>query len=226
MTCYNTQEKVINYALVYNSTKRKYHRLRWIHKLYHPFGKDCKLATNYPNLLRPRNIGIQGTGQIYYKGKRGIGKTSENEEITKVVLDSSVLFTAADHPGGDSAEIIQLTKRKLIKVFLSRYILDETINNLREKSTPQACTRHNRNVSTLHSETLEPSDRLIEGYKNFINPKDAPVLALARVTDSDFLVTLDIKHFINNPMLEKLDLPFKIITPGKFILSLKEKFKH
>ncbi|GAG50105.1 unnamed protein product, partial [marine sediment metagenome] len=157
------------------------------------------------------------------RSKKSSIKTQVKLFSPKVVIDSSVYFTAAKSPYGNSGELINLARKKKIKVFISDYILDETIENLRKKSTPKACERHSRNISYIHPEKFSPEETLIQTYTPFIEKDDAPILALASFVQTDFLITLNTKHFIKNPKLELLDLPFRCITPGNFIVLMGKK---
>jgi len=62
-----------------------------------------------------------------------------------------------------------------------------------------------------------PSPDQIATYSNVINYRpDAAVLAAAVATGADYLVTLDRRHFLNNPRLMKAP-PLHIGAPGDFL---------
>lgn len=220
----------------YNIPRRKN---KHVHGLFHPIscGHARPIEINQPYLwygcyffysgrkgiYRRADRRVQKDRQSYSRSERGPKETALEISIPKIVIDSCVYFTAADSPHGNSGKLIRLARKKGIKLYISDHILNETIRNLRAKSTLRACERHSRNLSYLHPEKNPPRESLIKAYEPFIGKEDAPVLALATYTQADFLITLNTKDFINNPKLELLDLPFRCITPGNFIVLMGEE---
>jgi predicted nucleic acid-binding protein len=65
----------------------------------------------------------------------------------------------------------------------------------------------------------KPSDTLIQKARTVIVEKDAVILAEAKQAKTDFLVTLDQKHFLQEPAMKFLH-PKKIVTPKMLIETL------
>lgn len=223
-TCYNLPKGAIDcYDLGYTNRFRVYYILRRL-CFYPCSGRDPRwFARKSSDLYERTNKKFPESRLSNTENQKNSQTPFGQVNTPLVVLDSNVFFNAADNPSGNSALLIKLARKKKIKVAVSRYILDESIENLRKKSTPKACERHNRNVTTVFPIRLEPPSGIIQSYRNIINPRDAPVLALATTINAHYLVTLDAKHFIKNPGVSMLKFPFKIVTPGQFIEILGER---
>ena len=225
LMCYNLPRRKNNYVYYsFYSTSSGYRRPLEFNQLCSCFRKDFSYSgKTSQNIFGQTNQRVRQIRQNNPRSKKSSSKTQVKLFSPKVVIDSNVYFTAAKSPYGNSGELINLARRKKIKVFISDYILNEAIENLRIKSTTNACKRHSKNISYIHPKKFLPQETLIQAYNAFIEKDDAPILALASFIKADFLITLNTKHFIKNPKLELLDLPFKCITPGNFIVLMGKK---
>lgn len=132
-------------------------------------------------------------------------------------MDANIWFTAARSPQGGSGYIIQLAKKNKVKLCISGQVIAEVERNLRKKENNTVLLRHFDNLLTTNS-TLILIDKEIESnkYIRLINAKDAPVVAGAIKSQSDYLITLDKKHFFT-PELAGAKLPIKIVTPEMYL---------
>ena len=65
--------------------------------------------------------------------------------------------------------------------------------------------------------TIEPPEKLVEEVLTVIDFKDAEVFAAAVHMRVNVILTLDRKHFIENPLIQR-EYPFlEALTPGDFI---------
>jgi len=136
---------------------------------------------------------------------------------TSVFLDSSVIFTAVNSPTGGSAKLFTLKKVRLVT---SPTVLTEVERNVRKKLLSYHLQRFFMLVEKLTIISQRPNDTLIAKAKKVIVEKDAVILAEARQTRADFLVTLDIKHFFT-PQAARFLNPQKILTPKMMITTIK-----
>jgi putative PIN family toxin of toxin-antitoxin system len=136
---------------------------------------------------------------------------------SRVFIDANCLIAAVLSPTGGSFALIEKAFKGEFELYLSEYVLEETFSVLKEKY-PQNLIIFNLLIGKIKYKLLpEPTQKEVEGVIQYIDFKDAPVLAAAIKGKVDFLITLDKKHFIENPKLKKMKLPFKIMSPGDFL---------
>lgn len=138
--------------------------------------------------------------------------------MKRAFLDSSVLFTAVNSPSGGSAKLFTLDKIKLVT---SKVVLAETERNVRKKLRSYHLKRFFLLVGQLEILDQKPNSKLIEKARGVIVKKDAVILAEAKKAQSDFLITLDRKHFFT-PSVAKFIKPQQVLTP-KMLLSGEER---
>ncbi len=131
-------------------------------------------------------------------------------------LDSSVLFTAVNSPIGGSSKLFILQ----IKLITSKVVLTEVERNVRNKLDSYHLDRFFMLVNQLTILNQIPDEKIISEAKKLIAEKDAVILAEAKQAKSDFLVTLDQKHFFTKEA-EKFLQPKRIVTP-KMLIELLE----
>ncbi len=127
-------------------------------------------------------------------------------------LDSSVLFTAVNSPIGGSAKLFTIPGVQLIA---SKIILIEVERNVREKLQSYHLERFFMLVGKLKILDQTVDDNLINRAKKIIAIKDAVILAEAKNSHCEFLITLDRKHFLTVKVAKFLE-PSKILTPKEF----------
>ena len=138
--------------------------------------------------------------------------------LKTVFLDSSVLFTAVNSPTGGSSKLFTL---KNIRLLASPIILTETERNVTKKLHKYHLDRFFMLTDKLKVIEQLSSDKHIEAAKKVIVEKDAVILAEAKSAKTDFLVTLDRKHFLTAKVSTFIK-PQKVLTP-KELIELSEK---
>lgn len=133
-----------------------------------------------------------------------------------VFVDSSVLFTATNSPTGGSAKLFTL---KEIKLIVSPWVLTETERNVRAKLHDYHLDRFFHLVRQTEIFKKQLDSKLIQKAQKVIAKKDAVILAEAKSSESDFLVTLDRKDFLNEKVAKFLK-PAIALTPKELIESL------
>jgi predicted nucleic acid-binding protein len=134
-----------------------------------------------------------------------------------VFLDTSALFAGIWSAKGGGRMILKLGEAGAIRPLVSPQVLDEIESALRRKAPGMlgllALLLDRSRVEVVSSpmpETVRDSQALTG------HPGDAQVLAAAWAAGADYLVTLDRKHFLDNPALKDA-VPFPVGTPGDFL---------
>lgn len=131
-------------------------------------------------------------------------------------LDSSVLFSAVNSPTGGSSKLFTLKKIKLVT---SPTVLTEVERNVRKKLQSFHLDRFFMLVSQINLIQQTPNQKLINQARKVIVEKDAVILQEAKQVKTNFLVTLDQKHFLNEKV-KKFLKPQQVLTPKMLIQNL------
>jgi|SRR3989338_1105371 len=140
--------------------------------------------------------------------------------MLRVFIDANIFFAAAGSPTGGSALILELAKRRKIKVVTVSYALAEAEKNIKLKLDPRALSLHYKNILEIAPE-IQLLDALnlrgIVKLENILPVKDIPIFAGALLSGAEALITLDKKDFLENKKLTSMRLPFRIVNPEIFL---------
>lgn len=128
-------------------------------------------------------------------------------------VDSSVLFTAVNSPIGGSAKLFTI---KRVRLVTSLIVIAEVERNVRTKLQSYHLDRFFLLVEKLTVLNQLPNEKLITRAKNAIVEKDAAILAESKQSKTDFLLTLDQKHFFTS-LARNFVKPQRIVTPKMLI---------
>ncbi|MDO8570198.1 MAG: PIN domain-containing protein [Candidatus Daviesbacteria bacterium] len=134
-------------------------------------------------------------------------------------LDSSVLFSAVNSPTGGSAKLFTI---KRLKLCTSTLVLTETERNIRKKLEFYHLERFFILVEKLTIISAVPTKKQISQAEKIIVQKDAAILFSAKSSKSDFIFTLDQKHFLTTEVA-KFTHPTKVLTPKMFFQKVKSE---
>lgn len=141
--------------------------------------------------------------------------------MLKLFLDANVLFAAAYSETGASRGLFELAKQKKIKLYSSKYIINEATRNIIKKIGEDYVPILLTLITEMEKVDKDEFDtEQKEKYAEFIAEKDLPVLISAINMGVDFLITLDRKDFMSDK-IKTLKLPFKIMLPGECIRIIK-----
>jgi len=135
----------------------------------------------------------------------------------RVFLDTSALFAGIWSASGGSRMILRLGELGAIRLLVSPQVLEEIERALRRKAPDSlgmlALLLDRSRVEVVPSPPPRTvlKSRALTGHLG-----DAQVLAAAWAADSDYFVTLDRKHFLDNRALTGT-VPFPVGTPGDFL---------
>ncbi|MBU1110738.1 PIN domain-containing protein [Patescibacteria group bacterium] len=145
-----------------------------------------------------------------------MGKRRQNlNKLPTVFVDSSVFFTAVNSPTGGSAKIFSLN-HKAFELITSLFVLTETERNVRNKLLFFHLDRFFNLVEQITIFEQKLDTKIIESARKAIVEKDAVILAEAKQASSNYLLTLDIKHFKTKPA-QDFAKPTQIVTPKELL---------
>lgn len=143
-----------------------------------------------------------------------------------VFLDTSALFAGIWSSTGGARMILRLGESGVINIQVCSLVLSEIENVFRRKSPGNlsylALILDRSGVKV----EPDPGEELISRCNQLVpHQGDAHIIAAAWEIETDFFVTLDREHFIDNTPLVK-EVPFPIGTPGDFLAWLRVRFSH
>jgi len=133
----------------------------------------------------------------------------------KLFLDANIIYSASRSEKGASFAIFQLKNKFNLELISSKLAMIEAERNIVEKETLLILNQFYDFLKEISIISVE-SDKAKVFYKNIIEEKDAPILYGAKLSQANFLITLDKKHFFTEKIKNK-KFPFKILTPGDFL---------
>lgn len=139
--------------------------------------------------------------------------------MTRIFIDSSVLFSATYSPRGHSRDLILKAVRGEIVLVISKLVLAETALNL-EKEVKDKLYLLGFIEEFVSFEFVQPTKRQVLVASKLVEPKDAAIVAAAKKAKVDFLVTLDKKHLLGKSVIAKF-IEADIVTPHEVVKRLK-----
>lgn len=137
-----------------------------------------------------------------------------NPNPPKIYLDASVIIAALLSPSGGSAKIIELSTLGFFVAITSQTVIEEieehTLKIRKEKIEIKKFIVRSK-IIVRERLFLHEIERIEK-----VDFDDAHLIAGAKLTTCDFLVTLDKKHLLKTEIKEYFK-PLKIITPGEFL---------
>ncbi len=135
----------------------------------------------------------------------------------RVFFDASVIIAAMFSPTGGSALLLQLVRSGEIIGIASQTVLSEILTEekfIKFKKAKEEIEKFIAKSGLLVREyiTLEQ----IAIYKDEIDSEDAHLIAGAKLTKCEFLVSLDKKHLLR-PEIQQKFLPLKIVSPKELL---------
>lgn len=138
--------------------------------------------------------------------------------MIKIFLDASVIIPALLSPAGGSTKLIQFIKLKTVIGMTTQNVIEEVErNSAKIRKKPQEIRQFiNDNLILIRNKVSSAETKL---YTSIVVEKDVHVVAGAKLTKCDFLVTLDQKHLLK-PEVVRAAKPLKIITPKELLIEL------
>lgn len=141
--------------------------------------------------------------------------------MIKVFFDASVIIAAIISSKGASFELLKYASRKKIIAITSKTVINEVLANLHkmEDFNEKDLDAFIVNNKIIVRKTVGRSE--IKQFANVVSQKDAHVLAGGKLTNSDYLVSLDRKHIVKNAVKKKVG-ETKIVLPRELLAKLRK----
>ncbi len=134
----------------------------------------------------------------------------------KIFLDSSVIIAALLSEKGGSAKIVKLCEAKLLKIYISEDVIKE-IEEVLGRKMPEAKPLFKKLLVFAHFKKVTVTVSHIKRAKAWISDEnDAKILAAAKQSKVDYLITLDINDFIRDSSVSRKS-GLVIVTPADFL---------
>ena len=133
----------------------------------------------------------------------------------KVFIDTSVIVAGIASRTGASATVLDLCEAESIQMVISRQVLVEADRNISAKlpNLILQFRRFFRNLAPLMVD--DPPKTAVEKAAIILPLKDASILAAAIESKTDYLITLDKKHFLKEKVRHRF--PLTVCTPAEFL---------
>jgi putative PIN family toxin of toxin-antitoxin system len=132
-----------------------------------------------------------------------------------VFVDTSVLIAALASVSGASALVLDLCEAGAVQIVISRQVLVEADRNISSK-LPGLIGKFRRFIKNLAPLLVEdPTLSEVKKASSLIHKKDASILAAARKSQVDYLITLDKNHFLASKERARMLVP--VVTPAEFL---------
>jgi predicted nucleic acid-binding protein len=138
----------------------------------------------------------------------------ERQVRPKLFLDSSVLFAGVASATGAARALLLLGEAQAVTIVVSEQVLVETERALARKA-PNAVRAFLSAVQEANvTSAADPTPEAVAAQMGIIaDPSDVPIVVAAMEARADFLVTLDRRHFIDDPRVAARSR-LRIGTPG------------
>lgn len=140
-------------------------------------------------------------------------------------LDSSALFAGVVSPDGAARALLLLAEAGLVTVTVSEQVVAETERALARKVPPALAYYREALRSTGLRIVRDPSSEEVEVHKDIIAHRaDVPIVVAAMRADVDYLVTLNRRHFIDDPGVAARS-GLRIGAPGDALAWVREQWR-
>lgn len=136
--------------------------------------------------------------------------------MTKVFLDASVIIAAILSSGGGSAKILSLASKGKILAIISQTVVLEVMEH-KEKIGKTEVEINDFIMQNKIVVREEISYEEAEKYFKSVEKDDAHLIAGAKLTKCDYLISLDKKHVLS---LNDKFSPLKIASPKEFLSTI------
>ena len=141
--------------------------------------------------------------------------------MLRVLLDSSVLFSAIYSNKGHARDLIVLAEQQQISLIISEYIYAEVRKNFQKKASDLVLLLDQFIQIVPIVVVKNPPKKLLKEVSLYVHPKDAPIVATAIDQVADFLVSFDQKDLVQNKVAKThsgVRIVFPKVVVNKFDL--------
>jgi len=138
-------------------------------------------------------------------------------ELIKVFFDADVLIAGSASTTGASFLLLQLCELGLLKGLTNSQVIIECHRNIRKK-IPQAEPAFNEIVKNSLEIFKELPNFDCENYKNMADEKDLPILISAILSNADYLITFNTKHYFPDSSIRLV-----VTNPGTLLQKIRNQ---
>lgn len=142
----------------------------------------------------------------------------------ELFFDSSALIAGIVSARGAARVLLLLAEDKKITIIVSEQVITEVERNIARK-VPKALQVARELI--LHTNILilrDPPIEVVHQHEDWVgHPADVPILVAAAQARVDFFVTLNTRHFIEDPEVSQRS-SLLIGTPGDALAWVREQF--
>ena len=141
-------------------------------------------------------------------------------------FDSSALFAGIVSASGASRALLLLAEAGLVSITVSEQVVAETERAVARK-IPRALPNYREALRATGLRIVSnPSPKEIEAHKNIIRHQaDVPIIVAAMKVQTDYLVTLNRRHFVDDPNVAARS-GLRIGPPGDALAWVRERLKQ
>jgi predicted nucleic acid-binding protein len=141
----------------------------------------------------------------------------------ELFLDSSALIAGVISATGASRALLQLAEARAIIIVISEQVIVETERALARKA-PQALPAYREALRYTGLRIVsDPSPEDVQTHKEIIQDEtDVPIVVAGMQAQTDFLVTLNRRHFLDDPAVAKKS-GLQIGTPGDALAWVRQQ---
>lgn len=141
----------------------------------------------------------------------------------RVYFDASIIIASLISTTGGSSLLLEYIKLKKVIGITSQTVIDEVLEEDKYKKLHKSKTQIKQFIAQSGLLVRESITALeIAPYQKIVDTEDAHLIAGAKLTRCQYLVTLDKKHLLKDEIRGKV-LPLKIVNPKKILEELVSK---
>jgi predicted nucleic acid-binding protein len=141
-------------------------------------------------------------------------------------FDSSALFAGVVSASGASRALLLLAEAGLVSIIVSEQVVAETERAVARK-IPRALSNYREALRATGLRIVkDPSPKEIQAHKNIISHQtDVPIIVAAMQVKADYLVTLNRRHFVDDPGVAARP-GLRIGAPAEALAWVRQRLKQ
>lgn len=136
--------------------------------------------------------------------------------MTRIFIDSSVLFASAYSTTGTAHDLVKLGIEKKVILVISDDVITEVTRNFTNKYPDRLPIVKGFFEKSAFEQAPDPTREEILKVSAYTALKDAPIVASAIKDNCTHLVTYDRKHLIDSPIVSEQS-GLTILTPSEML---------
>jgi putative PIN family toxin of toxin-antitoxin system len=147
-----------------------------------------------------------------------VSEATIRHKLSRIFLDSNVLFSGFHSPTGSPSIIIRHFVEGKLVVVVSQQVLQEVVRTFNKK-LPEALPALKRFLLCSPLEVIgDPKPEDVAHWTKLLHEGDAAIIAAAIAAEPDFFVTGD-SHFLRNSRVKK-ESGLQICSPSDLLRNL------